>query len=334
MDGYQLRAEIDPPHQSDVKAVLSINPTTLVTASRDQTVGVWSIQPDGQVRLASILRGHDAYVNSLAHIPPNANHEEDLIASGGNSSLILLHSLKTLDPEPVEHLAGHGLNVCALAYSSKLEKLISGSWDTTARVWSRSSGRWDTEVVLTGHEAAVWGVAILDEGSRTGCYLTVDIKADLMINLWNDKGEILSRFKGSPEPVRSIAICPGGETFISSCNDGLIRSWDLTGSITSVYKGHECYVYQVLYAGKEVVSCGEDHTARVWEEGVLKATISHPCQTVWSVGVLPDGDVVTGGSDGRIRIWTKEESRFAPEDIREVSLTLLLIVVALIGVGV
>jgi phospholipase A-2-activating protein len=45
----------------------------------------------------------------------------------------------------------------------------------------------------------------------------------------------------------------------------------------------------------------------------------HPCQTVWTVGQLDNGDVITGGSDGNVRIWTRHESRYATADVREVS---------------
>lgn len=50
------------------------------------------------------------------------------------------------------------------------------------------------------------------------------------------------------------------------------------------------------------------------------AQMLHPCQTVWTVGQLDNGDVITGGSDGKLRIWTKDESRYATVDVREVSL--------------
>jgi hypothetical protein len=45
----------------------------------------------------------------------------------------------------------------------------------------------------------------------------------------------------------------------------------------------------------------------------------HPCQTVWTVGQLDNGDVITGGSDGKVRIWTKDEGRYALAEVREVS---------------
>jgi WD40 repeat protein len=96
----------------------------------------------------------------------------DLLASGGNSSLILLHSLESLKSDAVDCLIGHALNVCTLAYSPVLEKLVSGSWDHTARVWSRATGEWKCELILEGHVEAVWGVAAIDGGDRRGCFLS------------------------------------------------------------------------------------------------------------------------------------------------------------------
>lgn len=47
--------------------------------------------------------------------------------------------------------------------------------------------------------------------------------------------------------------------------------------------------------------------------------LKHPCQTVWAVSVLPNGDVVTAGSDGRVRVWTADVARYADENTRTVS---------------
>lgn len=106
----------------------------------------------------------------------------EYIASGGNSSLILLHSLSSLDPEPVHTLIGHSLNVSTMNYSSKRQKLISGSWDRTARIWGRASstenkeeregGGWECMAVLEEHEEAVWGVLAIDAGPEQGGWLT------------------------------------------------------------------------------------------------------------------------------------------------------------------
>ncbi|WVQ75434.1 hypothetical protein IAR50_005059 [Cryptococcus sp. DSM 104548] len=323
---YALSAEFEPAHSGDVKAVLAVDGDLLVSASRDSSVAVWKLNK-GQFDLVALLEGHGAYVNSLAYISPTAEDQNRYIASGGNSGVILIHNLTTLQTSSQACLIGHALNVCALSSSSNRQKLISGSWDMTARVWSKEErqsvegegdvggGQWKTDVVLEGHEQAVWDVAFA-EGSAEGTYLTCS--ADRLVNLWDDNGQLLRRFKGSPEPVRSLAILPFGETFVTACNDGLIRLWDFTGSILKTLQGHKDYTYRVIVGTDgRLVSCGEDHTARVWDEGEEKDVLPHPCQTVWCVASLPNGDIVTGGSDGVVRIWSKASARIASEDTRK-----------------
>ena len=92
--------------------------------------------------------------------------------------------------------------MCTLEYSKKRRKLISGSWDKTARVWAYHGtealsvtkplaaekvsgdgrdasqdkmGSWETELILEGHDEAVWGVTVIGEGPRDGCYLTGEL---------------------------------------------------------------------------------------------------------------------------------------------------------------
>lgn len=81
------------------------------------------------------------------------------------------------------------LNVCALHYNPSSGRLISGSWDHTARVWTRkaktvgkdggaalSTGsgakEWVCEHTLNGHEEAVWGVAAVHGASNGVSYIT------------------------------------------------------------------------------------------------------------------------------------------------------------------
>lgn len=178
---YHLLTELDPPHLSDVKAVLAIENNLLASASRDSSVAVWRRSEPGasSFQLQALLKGHDAYVNSLAYIPEASGAGGGqgrtglgLLASGGNSCLILLHSLDTLEPDGRHCLIGHALNVCALKYNDSLGKLLSGSWDRTARIWAPHQGQWECETILEGHEQAVWDVEAVGDGPLAGSYLT------------------------------------------------------------------------------------------------------------------------------------------------------------------
>lgn len=89
------------------------------------------------------------------------------------------------------------------------------------------------------------------------------------------------------------------------------------------------YSVAALPNGEGVVSSGEDGTVRVWTsepisirssrritdgahpDGQLSQTITHPTISVWTVEVLPNGDIVSGASDGMVRVWTRSEERKA-----------------------
>lgn len=49
----------------------------------------------------------------------------------------------------------------------------------------------------------------------------------------------------------------------------------------------------------------------------LVQTITHPTISVWTVSVSPNGDIISGASDGIVRIWSKDSSRLASAEERE-----------------
>lgn len=163
---YQLVHELEH-HRSDVKAVLSVNNgAQLVCASRDGCVSLWtrnSGDDNAPFVFEANFRGHDAYVNSLAHIVAEDGDQRGLVASGGNSTMILIHSLDSVEKDPLLCLLGHTNNVCALHYSSKRKMLASASWDGTARLWIPTDGKWMCHRMLDGHRQAVWDVKVIDE---------------------------------------------------------------------------------------------------------------------------------------------------------------------------
>ena len=50
----------------------------------------------------------------------------------------------------------------------------------------------------------------------------------------------------------------------------------------------------MLPNGKDFVTCGEDRSLRVWRDGACDQILMLPALSIWTVSVLPNGDVVTG----------------------------------------
>lgn len=297
-------------HDLDVRSVASLNDVSIVSGSRDGTARVWNassgwnldLPTDGVIAFQSPT---NAFVNAVEYI----DGEEPLIAAAGQEAIIYLtlpqdNFVKPGDDFGKYQLVGHSGNVCSLYYKEGV--LISGSWDSTAKVWDLASLL--TTHTLEGHQLSVWDVKIIDGNT----FLTAS--ADRTIRLWKGDKEI-QRFVGHTDVVRKLLLLPGNK-FASASNDGTIRIWSLSGEVLATLTGHTSFVYDLgLLSNGDLVSCGEDRTLRVWSlqtNEVLQA-ITLPCISVWCLAVLPNDDVVVGSSDNALRVFTRSAERVAPE---------------------
>ena len=131
---------------------------------------------------------------------------------------------------------------------------------------------------------------------------------------------MIKAFNGK-DLVRALAKLPdnhpSGGQFASAHNDAVIRIWTLKGDLVAELYGHEGFIYSlaVLPTG-ELVSSGEDRTARIWQNTECVQTITHPAISVWAVAVNPQtGDIITGASDKAARIFSRDPNRTADPSV-------------------
>ncbi|XP_064605533.1 phospholipase A-2-activating protein-like [Liolophura sinensis] len=303
---YKLRCNV-VGHEKDVRALApTIFPLGgFVSGSRDITARIWTPnEHDIDFMEAHRVSGHSNFIAAVCVMPPDDTYPHGLIFTGSNDSTILAFSLES--PEPVLKLEGHTGTVCSLA-TGKFGTLLSGSWDTTAKIWLNAK----CMMTLSGHSAAVWAVAILPE---QGILLTGS--ADKTIKMWK-AGRCEKTFSGHEDCVRGLAVLSGAE-FLSCSNDATVRRWLVSGECVHTYYGHSNYIYSiaVLPNGEDFVTGGEDRTLKVWKSGECVQTIAHPTESVWAVCCLSNGDVVTGASDGIIRVFSTCPDRVAAPEIQ------------------
>ena len=63
-------------------------------------------------------------------------------------------------------LSGHTDAITSIAFSSTMDRLVSGSWGITVRVWDIVDTRKTDSKVLKGHTDSVSTVAISSDGRR------------------------------------------------------------------------------------------------------------------------------------------------------------------------
>lgn len=299
----------------------------MLTGSRDRRAIVWSRTNGNQFASALELGNHEGFVNACALLRSDGPYAitagqdkiiyaYQLLAVQGNITVQL--DPKTSEPQPSRTLIGHTENVCALDVGPHGQYLVSGSWDKTAKIWRN----WECVATLKGHEQSVWAVLAVDQDR------VLTASADKTIRLWSisNPTKPLAVFGGHTDAVRGLTLLEGGESFASCGNDGNIHLYSLHGASSSAgsapiqpvqtLSGHTSFVYSLatIPGGRgELVSSGEDRSVRIWRDDALVQTLTLPAISVWSVSVLPNGDIVAGSSDAAARVFTRDASLVADE---------------------
>ncbi|GAA50952.1 phospholipase A-2-activating protein [Clonorchis sinensis] len=286
-------------HKSDVRSVACLSEQLIASASRDFTARTWYLSREGcDAHESTVMHGHSNYVAAIAVFTTQDGVQ--WIFTGSHDKLILAY------------VSGHS----EPAYSLK--------------------GHEDT-----GHEAAVWCVLPLPKscipGTSDSDLLLATGSADRLLRIWRVQNvldatgqqitTLLATLHGHNDCIRGFALIDDVR-ILSASNDASIRAWHVpTGQCVGEFYGHTSYIYGIasrIDLGI-FVSSGEDRCVRVWSipstsewgTGIQfssKQSIPLPCQSAWCVALTPASDVVVGGSDSVVRVFSADPSRQAPED--------------------
>ncbi|CAB0016835.1 unnamed protein product [Nesidiocoris tenuis] len=299
-----------PKHDRDVRALkLSKNGKHLLSGSRDNTANLWRCGNNNQFELVVTLRGHKHFVTTVEFVPPSPSYARGLVATGSNDKKVCIYSLQDPSSEPLVTLEGHQGAISSLC-AANAEILLSASWDGTVRLWNVSNFECTNTYEVGSKEKPPWAVIYLESG------VLVVASADTAVKVLSLDAAIGSKeLKGHTDCVRGL-VAVDERRFMSCGNDAMIIKWDsLTGEKLEMLSGHPNFIYNISLNGGVLASAGEDGCALVWKNNQSE-TILHPATSVWSVAVMGNGDVITGASDGYIRIFTPDESRMAtPEEL-------------------
>jgi WD40 repeat protein/tRNA A-37 threonylcarbamoyl transferase component Bud32 len=198
-------------------------------------------------------------------------------------------------------LKSHTRGVSSVAFSLNGQRIVSGSFDNTIKVWDATSG--DQFLTLKGHTSGVTSVAFNRDGRRI-----VSGSNDKTVKIWDaTTGLETLTLTGHRREVTSVAFSPDGNRIVSVAHDGILKVWDAaTGRETLSFKAHK-FAVRVSYSpsGRQIASCG-DETIKIWdaENGQEFLTLNGDTGLVRSVAYSPDGkQIVSGGFDGSLKIW-------------------------------
>ena len=130
-------------------------------------------------------------------------------------------------------LAGHTHLVSSAVFSPDGARVLTTSWDGTARVWDAATGA--GLVSLAGHAGWINNAAFSPDGARI-----VTASWDKTARVWDAKtGAALATLSGHTGPVGNAAFSPDGSRIVTASNDDTARIWNAkTGALLATLSGH------------------------------------------------------------------------------------------------
>ncbi len=217
----QILMPTDTGKVLDGKAVMSPPKPLIITGSRDSQLRVWRLPEAGSRR----------YIQT----GPPANDAEC--------------------PYFIRILSGHSHSVRAI--SAHGDTLVSGSYDSTVRVWRISTG--EALHVLQGHSQKVYSV-VLDH-KRNRC---ISGSMDSLVKIWDlDTGACLHTLEGHSLLVGLLDL--RDERLVSAAADGTLRIWDPeSGKCKTTLMAHTGAITCFQHDGRKVIS-GSEKTVKMWD---------------------------------------------------------------------
>ena len=199
-------------------------------------------------------------------------------------------------------LRGHGGPVRALSISGDGRLAITGSFDSSAIIWSLDAGV--ARAVLRAHAGSVNAVMALPDGRF------VTAGEDGRLALWRDndltRPQSFEPVHGGP--IAALAISPDGVLIASASWDSTVALTSLTGAPLRRLEGHQGNVNGVAFSrdGRMVVSAGYDATLRFTPLDGAAPRVVRLASPLNALAVSPSGEIATGGADGSVFLLTPD----------------------------
>lgn len=211
-------------------------------------------------------------------------------------------------PTETKQFNGHTKGVTSVAFSANGSSIVSGSEDTTLRVWDVPSGQ--CLHVLSGHTDIVTSVRFASAGRRV-----VSTSWDETVRLWDAVAGVETKTIG--ESTRSAnkkftltaAFTVGDRRILIGDSGSQLVLFDPTAE-TEVrrFRGHTAAVNCVAIStdASLAASASSDRTVGIWnlDTGVERHRLQGHSDVVNTVAFSRDGGrVLSGSSDHTLRLW-------------------------------
>ncbi|KAG0216951.1 hypothetical protein BGX31_000395 [Mortierella sp. GBA43] len=242
---------------------------------------------------------HDDIVSKCAFSPNGETLSVSVFACH-----IIVYSTSTW--EVLHTMEGHERWISSILYSPVDNRLVSGSDDSTVRLWDIKTGTCCH--VMQGHEAAVNSVVYSPAGDQLAT-----ASDDMTVKLWDiESGKCHHTLRGHTNRVKRVLYSPKRNQIASGSQDSTVRLWDVeTKECTHVLISNFGRTITIAYSphGDQLASSGGDRAVLLWNPitGECYRTIPNQSYLFPLMAYSPKGhQLATVSKDNAVQLWDIE----------------------------
>jgi len=217
---------------------------------------------------------------------------------------------KIANKDPLVTLNGHKNKMIYNLFSPDGKRLVSTSWDKTARLWDIETGR--QLGVLQGHNHIVEAAKFSKDG-KTLATLADDFTA----RLWDfQRFNLLAVFRGHKNTLTSVDISNDGKRVATSSIDKTARIWDAaTGDVQFILEGHTGHVLYTAFNNNSdlLITTSADSTAKLWDVKtgkLINTLVGHQGAIKYATFSPDDKYIATVSKDFTCKLWDGKTGKF------------------------
>jgi len=183
------------------------------------------------------------------------------------------------------------------------DNFIAISSNFLIKIWDMINNKLNK--TLNGHTNLIYHLLVMRNGNL------VSASADKSIRVWNmSSGVSENILNGHSETVQCLAELTNNR-LASGSDDMIIKIWDFNqnGTLITNLIGHSGSIRTLAkLENNYLASSASDSLIFIWDLDLLKVIkILESLDTVYTLGVLKSGELVSGLSNGYIQIWNKTD---------------------------
>jgi WD40 repeat protein len=265
------------------------------TGDNHEEIGTIRLYDFTSGKLITLLKGHTNVVSALAFSPDNRY----LVSGSGDFNAIIWNleskpsGLGASKPKGLDSkkLSGHTKQIYAVAFTSDSQRVVTGSYDHSLRLWRVRDGELIT--TMKGHTDKVQSVAISPQED-----IIASGSWDHTIRLWDGRtGQFIKTLANQGTPIGSLSFSPDGRYLVSGVSSVPTNChvWSIPdGKEIVTYRGHDNTVIATAVSpdGHVVATGGGNKQAiHLWSlrDGKLQQRLSGVGAAIWAVGFSADG---------------------------------------------